>query len=249
MNNPMNNLAGIITEKFIVTDPSAAAKALETLATHEIILLTKNLKAHVLVTCLNRMDVAKAAAVLRRLPLKQSAYVLTHLDVPQAARIWKEFSAPHQERLKSTLDGAFLSLLTDAGSFSAGSVGSMMKTDFIALKTDTKTGVLIERLKTLPRAKLPQLCFIVGKDGELKGIIRSAELAFYGKETVCGSVMTSCETLLPTDTLERAKEVFEKAQTEWLPVVNEKAVLLGFLEKYALAKSEQKKSFWANLTK
>lgn len=249
MNNPMNNLAGIITEKFIAADPSAAAKALETLATHEIILLTKNLKAHVLVTCLNQMDSAKAAAVLRRLPLKQSGYVLTHLDVPQAARIWKEFSAPHQERLKSTLDGSFLSLLTSAGRFTAEEVGYFMKTDFIALKTDTKIGMLIERLKTLPRAKLPQLCFIIGKDGEFKGIIRSAELAFYGKEAVCGSVMTPCETLLPTDTLERAKEVFAHAQTDWLPVVNEKSVLLGFLEKYALAKSEPKKSFWSNLTK
>jgi len=245
----MNNLAGVITEKFILADPSAAAKALETLATHEIILLTKNLKAHVLVTCLNQMDAPKAAAVLRRLPLKQSAYVLTHLDVPQAARIWKEFSSPHQERLKSSLEEAFLALLTEAGNFPVGSVGHFMKTDFVALKTDAKTGLLVERLKTLPRTKLPHLCFIIGKDNELKGIIRSAELAFYGKETVCGSVMTPCKTLLPTDTLEHAKEVFERTQTDCLPVVNEKTVLLGFIEKYALAKSEPKKSFWANLTK
>ena len=94
MNNPMHALASVVTEKFIAADPSAAAKALETLATHEVLLLISSLKAQVMVAVLNPMDPPKAAAVLRRLPLRQASYVLARLNVPQAAKLMKEFTAP-----------------------------------------------------------------------------------------------------------------------------------------------------------
>ena len=93
MNTPMHSLAGVITEKFIAAAPAAAARALETLATHEVLLLIGSLKAQTLVACLNPMNPAKAAAVLRRMPLKQASYVLARLEVPQAARLMKEFFA------------------------------------------------------------------------------------------------------------------------------------------------------------
>ena len=70
MNSPIHALAGVITEKFAAADPAAAARALESLATHEILLLIGPLKAQTIVACLNPMNPPKAAAVLRRLPLR-----------------------------------------------------------------------------------------------------------------------------------------------------------------------------------
>ena len=95
MNEPIHALANIITEKFILAAPQAAAKALETLATHEILLLASPLKAQTLVTCFNEMTPTKAAAVLRRLPLKQASHILMHLDIVQAAHLMNEFSGPY----------------------------------------------------------------------------------------------------------------------------------------------------------
>ena len=247
MNNPMHNLATVITEKFILADASKAAKALENLATHEIILLIGSLKAHTIVMCLDKMGPAKAAAVLRRLPLKQASYVLNHLEVPQAVKLWKEFSTPYQERLRTVLDKSFVELLTQSDRYPAGSMAQLLNTDFVAVSTETKINLLIERLKNLPRKKLPLDCFLTGKAGELKGMIRTAEIAFFGKEAVCGSVMTITETLHLTDKTETAYEVFARLGADVLPVVNEKGILMGFVEERQLPRKE--KSFWKRLTK
>lgn len=243
----MHNLATVITEKFISADPVMAAKALENLATHEIILLVGSLKAHTLVSCLNNMAPAKAAAVLRRLPLKQASYVLTHLEVPQAGRLWKEFSSPYQERLRTVLEYSFVDLLTQANGYPSDSVAHLMKTDFVAVRTEVKVGALVERLKNLPRKKLPLICFVTGKAGDLKGVIRTAEIAFFDKEAVCGSVMAKSHALHLTDKTESARKTFTRLETDALPVVNEQSILMGFLEERQLPTEE--KSFWKRLTK
>ena len=154
MNAPMHALAGVITEKFILAAPQEAARALASLATHEVLLLIGPLKAQVVVSCLNPMDPPKAAAVLRRLPLKQASYILARLNVEQAAKLWKEFSTPYRERLSAALEPAFVKLLTEANSFSPDSAGRLMRTDFVAVRTESKLSALIERLKSLPRKKL-----------------------------------------------------------------------------------------------
>ncbi len=242
----MHALAGVITEKFIAADPAAAARALETLATHEVLLLVGSLKAQTLVACLNPMNPAKAAAVLRRLPLRQASYVLARLEVPQAARLMKEFSAPYRERIAAVLEPAFVRVLEQAGAYAAGSVGLLMNTDVIAVRTESKLAALIERLKALPRKKLPLVCFVTGKDGELKGAIRTAELAFYAPQSVCGSVMNPTASLLPQTDAQTARQTFLKEEADVLPVTDEKHILLGVLAKTALP-ADEKKPFWRRL--
>ena len=58
-NQPMRNLAAIMTEKFIAASPQAAAQALSVLATHEVLLLVGGLKAQSLVAVLNPMEPPK----------------------------------------------------------------------------------------------------------------------------------------------------------------------------------------------
>ena len=248
-NTPRRNLAAVMTEKFIAAAPKAAAQALATLATHEVILLVGGLKAQSLIAVLNPMDPPKAAAVLRRLPLKQACYVLTHLDVPQAGKLWKEFATPYQERLKSVLSPAFVRLLQTAGGFGPGRVGYAMQTDFVAVHTETKVGELVTRLKNLPRKKLPLTCFVTGKNDEFKGIIPTAELVFFNPQAVCGSVMSKAvHPLKPHDTLPVAQTAFAQEETALLPVVNEEGVLIGAFSKEALLTAVPvKKTLWERL--
>ena len=97
MNNPMHALASAVTDKFIAADPTAAAKALETLATHEVLLLISSLKAQVMVAVLNPMDPPKAAAVLRRLPLRQ------HRFLPGSRPVWTQRWGSPLRRQSGTL--------------------------------------------------------------------------------------------------------------------------------------------------
>ncbi len=246
----MHVLATRMTEKFIAAAPQEAAAALSVLAVHEILLLLANQKAQCLIAVLNLMEPAKAAAVLRRLPLKQAAYVLARLRVPQAAKLWKELATPYQERLKTELSPAFVALVQAASGFEPGSVGQRMGTDITAVHTENKVAELVARLKNLPRKKLPLICFVTGKNGEFKGVIRTAELVFFNPAAVCGSVMDkSVRTLKPQDLLTAAAAAFTAEQTGTLPVVNDENILIGALEKAsALAvPPADKKSWWEKL--
>lgn len=248
MNSPMHALAGAITEKFIEAAPEAAARALSSMATHEALLLLSPLKAQLVVSCLDPMEPAKAAAVLRRLPLRQASYILARLALPQAARLMKEFSVPYRERISGALDPAFVKLLADASAYASGSVGAHMRTDFVAVRTETKLSQLVERLKNLPRKKLPPVCWVTDKDGVLKGLIRSAELAFYAPQSAAGSVMSGAEFVTPAQPLESARKAFETLGAEQVAVVNEKNVLVGVLPQAALSCAPaEKKSFWRKL--
>jgi len=107
MNNPMQTLASVITEKFILAAPQKAAAALESLATHEVLVLISPLKAQVIISVLNVMQAPKAAAVLRRLPMRQASYILARMNVPQAAKLMQEFSVPYRERMSAVLEPSF----------------------------------------------------------------------------------------------------------------------------------------------
>ncbi len=243
--HPLQALASLMTDKFIAADPKAAAAALALLATHEVLLLVGSLKAQSLVRVINPMDPPKAAAVLRRLPFKQASYVLAHLDVPQAAKLWKEFAAPYQERLKEVLPPSFVGLLTQARGFAPGSVGSKMTTDLLCVRTEQKVADLIARLQTLPRAKLPKLCFVTGKNEELKGIIRTVEIMFLNPAAVCGSVMNKpVHVLHPQMDLATARSIFVQAETEVLPVLDEEGRLIGALAKEATAGGQAASKRW-----
>lgn len=249
MNDPMHALANAITEKFILASPQEAAKALESLATHEILLLVAPLKAQVLVTCFNGMHASKAAAVLRRLPLKQASHIFMHLDIIQAAQLADEFSAPYRERLFSVLPESFIHMLNQAKSYPADSAGALMKTDFLAVKTDTKISQLVERLKTWPRTKLPPVCFVTAKDGSLKGAIRSSELAFYDGNALCGSVMVPCQSVSPVTGGNVLKKHLETAAMDLVPVTNEKQILVGVVSRWNLLNKEETSSFWKKWTR
>ena len=101
----------------------------------------------------------------------------------------------------------------------------------------------------MPRKKLPLLCLVTGKDNELKGVIRTAELAFYNVQSVCGSVMSPLVSLLPTQTFDQAQAAFAQAECDALPVTNQDGLVLGILAKTALPTPEGKKSLWEKLTR
>jgi magnesium transporter len=187
--------------------------------------------------------------VLRRLPLKQASYVLARLEVAQAAKLWKEFSAPYQERLTSVLEPAFVNVLKTASAYAADSVGRVMHTDLVAVRTETKVGELVSRLKNMPRKTLPAVCFVTAKDGTLKGTIRTVELAFFNDQAVCGSVMNKMCAVHPQDSLAEVQSVFTQEETTLLPVVDADDILLAVLEKESvLTSAPAKKTLWEKLT-
>lgn len=249
-NTPIHALAGVITEKFILSAPQQAARALESLATHEILLLVSGLKAQTLVVCLNEMQPAKAAAVLRRMPLKQTSYILARLNVPQAAKLMQEFAAPYRARLSAVLEPAFVEMLQQAIFLPPDSAGAKMQTDFVAVRTDVKLGALVERLKNLPRKKVPAVCVVTDKDGVLKGIIRTAELSFYSTTSLAGSVMSPCEGVAVAAQRGDVLPLFTAQEIDMLPVVDGNSRCVGVVSRidFLTEQLPAKQPFWKKLT-
>ena len=240
MNGVANNLSSWLTERFIAAAPVAAAKALGSLATHEAVLLIKPLKAQSMIACLNPMDPIKAAAILRRLPSRQAAHVLARLDMMQSRAVFKAFSTPQREKIKTLLNAPLIKVLEENTTWSKESVGAQMSRDFIIFKTENKIAEIIEKLNVLPRKKLPLACLIVsGKGGQLKGIIRTSELAFFDKNSLAGSVMSEVKPVAPDTSAESVRNILLKEQP-LLPVVDKDNVPLGTLSLVELNASETK---------
>ncbi|MBO7238483.1 MAG: magnesium transporter [Elusimicrobiaceae bacterium] len=245
MNATNNNLTPWLTEKFISAAPLAAAKALGGLATHEAVLLIKPLKAESMVACLNPMDASKAAAILRRLPSRQAAHVLARLDLVQAGAIYKAFSVPQREKMKTLLAVSLVKTLEANTAWAANSAGAQMSRDFVAFKTENKVAEMIEKLKTLPRKKLPAACLVVAaKDGKLKGIVRSAELAFFSENSLAGSIMSEVKSVPPQTDAQTVREILLQGQP-LVAVVDADNVPLGVLSLAELSteKIKRKKKF------
>jgi magnesium transporter len=119
----------------------------------------------------------------------------------------------------------------------------------VLVKTDAKISALVERLKALPRKKLPAVCFVTGKDNELKGLIRSGEIAFYDAESVCGSVMSSpSPSVRPTTSAQEALALTEREQLPLLPVTDEHNKVLGVVAQDVLLRAGREKTLWQRLT-
>jgi len=234
MNGPNINLLPWVTEKFISAAPVAAAKAFDCLATHEALLLLKPLKAEQLIGCLNNMNTIKAAAVLRRFPSRQAAHILSRLSLSQAVEIYKAFSIPQREKMKVVLDKSWVSLLERGHAWPAESAGAQMNRDFVTFKTEMPVCEIIEKLKTMPRKKLPLACLVVGgKEGKLKGLIRTAELAFFTSDSLAGSVMSNVKSINLATPAATAREILQIQPL--VPVVDENNVPQGILTLTELA--------------
>lgn len=242
--NGTNNLTPWMMEKFITAAAQPAAKALESLATHEAILLLKPLKAEHIIACINFMDSVKASAILRRLPSRQAAYVLARLDMLQAAKIYAAFSVPQREKIKTLLDNSFVQAMQQSAGWPAQSAGALMSRDFVSFRTETKIAEIVEKLKNFPRKKLPLACVIVNKDGVFKGIIPTAELAFFPAASMAGSVMSEAPFIQAAKPASLAKEAFEKGQI-LVSVVDENNIVLGVLAPSNLTQIPKRKKRFA----
>ena len=138
-----------------------------------------------------------------------------------------------------------MALLKGALAFAPNSVGARMSTDFVSVKTDAKAADVIERLKNMPRKKLPPVCFVTAKDGQLKGAVRVAELLFYPADSAVGSLMSADYAVLtPGEGEPSALQKFKACQWPLLPVVDGQNKLLGVLSPKLAADVQSPKKHW-----
>lgn len=219
-----------ILASYIKDSPQKAALALQSVSLSEAVFWLSSLTLADLTSVLNFMEVKKAAVILRRLPLKQGARALTSLNPQKAGEVLKYVPPFYKKRLEGELTKEELQIFNEAKLAPKTSIASIIKPATLIFKTDGKIEEVLQKIKTLPKNKIPQNIYISDKQNRLCGLLKTAALAILPVNSSCGSAMEKPQLTLNLETkITKAKQVLVQNKIFNLPVVDKENVLCGEL--------------------
>lgn len=219
-----------IIADYIKNSPQKAALALQSVSLSEAVFWLSSLTLSDLTAILNFMEVKKAAVILRRLPLKQGARTLTSLNPQKAGEILKYVPPFYKKRLEGELTQEELKIFNEAKLAPKTSIASIIKPAVLTFKTDIKIEEVLQKIKTLPKNKIPQNIYILDKQNRLCGLIKTTALAISPVNTSCGSVMEKPQLTINLETkTTKAKQILVQNKISNLPVVDKENILCGEL--------------------
>ena len=166
-----------ILASYIKDSPQKAALALQNVSLSEAVFWLSSLTLADLTAVLNFMEVKKAAVILRRIPLKQGARALTSLNPQKAGEVLKYVPPFYKKRLEGELSAEELKIFNEAKLAPKTSIASIIKPVVLTFKTDVKIEEALQKIKTLPKNKIPQNIYVVDRQSRLCGILKTAALA------------------------------------------------------------------------
>ena len=219
-----------ILASYIKDSPQKAAIALQSVSLSEAVFWLSSLTLADLTSVLNFMENKKAAIILRRLPLKQGARALTNLNPQKAGEILQYVPPFYKKRLEGELTPEELKIFNEAKLAPKNTVASIIKPAVLTFKTDAKIEEVLQKIKTLPKNKIPQNIYILDKQNRLCGLLKTTALAILPTNTSCGSVMEKPQLILNLETkIAKAKQILTQNKISNLPVVDKENILCGEL--------------------
>lgn len=219
-----------IIAAYIKDSPQKAALALQSVSLSEAVFWLSSLTLADLTAVLNFMEVKKAAVILRRLPLKQGARTLLNLNPQKAGEILKYVPPFYKKRLEGELTQEELKIFNEAKLAPKNTIASIIKPATLTFKTDGKIEEVLQKIKTLPKNKIPQNIYVLDKQNRLCGLLKTAALAILPVNSSCGSAMEKPQITLNIETkITKAKQILAQNKISNLPVVDKENILCGEL--------------------
>ncbi len=219
-----------IIAAYIKDYPQKAALALQSVSLSEAVFWLSSLTLADLTAVLNFMEVKKAAVILRRLPLKQGARTLLNLNPQKAGEVLKYVPPFYKKRLEGELTQEELKIFNEAKLAPKNTIASIIKPAILTFKTDAKIEEVLQKIKTLPKNKIPQNIYILDKQNRLCGIIKTTALAILPVNSSCGSAMEKPQITLNLETkITKAKQILAQNKISNLSVVDKENILCGEL--------------------
>ena len=229
-NNFHKSSGAQILATYIKDSPQKAALALQSVSLSEAVFWLSALTMADLTAVLEFMEVKKAAVILRRLPLKQGAHALLSLNPQKAGEILNYVPPFYKKRLEGELTPEELKIFNEAKLAPKNTVASIIKPVILSFKTDIKIEEVLQKIKNLPKNKIPHTVYILDKQNRLCGTLKTAALAILPVNSSCGSAMEKPNLTIKLEThITKAKQILAQNKILTLPVVNKENILCGEL--------------------
>lgn len=219
-----------ILATYIKDSPQKAALALQSVSLSEAVFWLSSITLVDLTAVLEFMEVKKAAVILRRLPLKQGARALLSLNPQKAGEILNYVPPFYKKRLEGELTPEELKIFNEAKKAPKNTVASIIKPVILSFKTDIKIEEVLQKIKTLPKNRIPHIIYILDKQNRLCGTLKTAALAILPINSSCGSAMEKPNLTINLETnINKAKQILAQNKILTLPVVDKENILCGEL--------------------
>ena len=194
-------------EIFLKLDNARAADVLEEMETDKQVDMLKTI------------DVGKAADILEEMPSDEVADILDDLNEEDA------------EELLNNMEKEASSEVRELMEYHEKSVGSLMSTDFISLKSNYTAQRAIEHLRqTKPEEENIYYLYVTNNNGKLCGVVSLRNLIIAEQDTLLEEIMNrNFKYVKANDEIKKLIKTVSKYNLLAIPVVNNEMVLIGMV--------------------
>lgn len=218
-----------LTEAYFDEFPEQAADAMESMPVAETAPIVESLPARVVAPTFTTLSPAYGSELLNALTPETRAAIIERLHAAAAARFVRRLDSEVQMQLLETLSGKSARALRLALSYSAGTVGALMRADVPTLTTGGTVGMARMRVRDMPAVGGNQF-YVVDRRGKLEGRVDMVALLQRDEDVPLGDLMDRQFDALP----DRAMISQAAGSPGWdrarfLPVVDRAEHFLGVL--------------------
>lgn len=171
------------------------------------------------VDMLKTIDVEKAADILEEMPSDEVADILDDLDEEDAEELLNSMEKEASTEVRELME------------YDEKSVGSLMSTDFISLKSNYTTQKAIEHLREIkPEEENIYYLYVTNDDEKLCGVVSLRNLIIAEADTLLEEIMNKDLTYVKAnDEIKELIKTVSKYNLLAIPVVDNEMVLIGMV--------------------
>jgi len=238
----MNSAALLpVVKCYFETDPNGAARSLETMPEEQVVEVLRALPPALAARAVRQLQVTYAAAVLKDAEADLFKEIAEGLDPHHAATIFMHLPGPARERFLQHASEKLKREIQEHLTYPEDSVGRLMSTNFLAVRTDLTVAEAIERIRQLAQKRFPaSYAYVVDEQDRLKGVMNMRDLLLAAPDEKLASIMREEMFTLHsfTDREEAARELAKRRYFA-VPVVDHEGHILGIIKAEQLLQGVQ----------
>jgi magnesium transporter len=211
--------------------PADLADVLEELGTDERITLVESLEAPIAALTLQEMPMNVRLQIAESLDTEKLAAIINEMQMDETVDLLDELSDEKRAALFLALPHEKIAEIRDLAKLSEFGIGSIMNTDFVAVK-DTLTVKEVMKIvkQESKKAELVYYVYVTDDQDHLKGMVTLRSLLTSKPSTLITDIMRENIISIQFDvSIKRVAQLFFKYNFEAIPVVNEEGTIQGII--------------------